>query len=404
MTKFTKLAFLLCLAPGTSAVSQSALAATIDQRIIARLDALEKENAALRERLNRLEASKAATTTRRRALASIPPPRQAMAAGGDPDIDRRKWYSPRFEISGSLLFLQPGSGNLEYGTLTTPLPLVSPSWENQALKPEYSAAFSVGARYMFNEIADIALSWTHLKSTTNASVSASPTQMVGPPFLIGPESALYKRGDGTVSFAYDSVKLDVGHIFCADCSFQLRAFAGLEYARIGQDLTGTFQSPGGAASMSSTTHSLFTGIGPRLGMKGQYAIGDLQFIGEVAGAALIGIEQSRINFTTVAPALAGPNNQSLTSPDSTRVVPSIDAKLATAYNFAPSAYGQFKVEVGYRAAIYFNAISEYSLTQVPTSLTLPPTGIYLATQEHLRSNFTNHGPYVTASWLFGQTD
>jgi hypothetical protein len=139
-------------------------------------------------------------------------------------------------------------------------------------------------------------------------------------------------------------------------------------------------------------------------MKGQYAIGDLQFIGEVAGAALIGIEQSRINFTTVAPALAGPNNQSLTSPESTRVVPSIDAKLATAYNFAPGEYGQFKVEVGYRAAIYFNAISAYSLTQVPTSLTLPPTGVYLATQEHLRSNFTNHGPYVTASWLFGQTD
>lgn len=34
------------------------------------------------------------------------------------------------------------------------------------------------------------------------------------------------------------------------------------------------------------------------------------------------------------------------------------------------------------------------------SLTLPPVGIYLATQPHLLSNDTNHGPYVTASWSF----
>ena len=149
--------------------------------------------------------------------------------------------------------------------------------------------------------------------------------MVGPPFLIGPESALYKNGYGTVQFAYDLVNLDAGYTFCADCLFQIRAFGGVEFARIGQDLTGTFESPGGAASMSSTTYSLFTGVGPRLGMKGQYDIGDVQFIGEVAGAALIGTEQSHIDFTTVAPALAGPNNQSLTSPDSTRIVPSIDA-------------------------------------------------------------------------------
>ncbi len=325
-----------------------------------------------------------------------------MAVDHDRFTAPRKSYSPRFEISGSLLYLQPSAGNLEYGTLVTPLPLVTPSWENQLLKPKYSPAFNIGARYLADESIDIALNWTHLKTTTNASVFATPTQMVGPPFLIGPESALYKSGYGTAQFTFDSVNLDAGYTFCADCLFQLRAFGGVEYARIGQDLSGTFESHDGSASMASTTHSLFSGIGPRLGLKGQYALGDLQLIGEVAGAALIGTEQSQIDFTTIAPALTGPNNQSLTSPDTTRVIPSIDARLAAAYAFAPSNYGQLKVELGYRAAIYFDAISEYSLTQVPTSLTLPPTGVYLATAEHLHSNFTDQGPYVTASWLFGQ--
>jgi hypothetical protein len=77
-------------------------------------------------------------------------------------------------------------------------------------------------------------------------------------------------------------------------------------------------------------------------MKGRYGLGDFRFIGEVAGAAPIGSAQSRIDFTTISPAL-GVNNQSLTSPDATRVLPSIDARLATAYTFAPSDYGLFRV-------------------------------------------------------------
>ena len=76
--------------------------------------------------------------------------------------------------------------------------------------------------------------------------------------------------------------------------------------------------------------------------------------------------------------------------------------MAAAYVFPPGDHRQFRIEVGYRAAIYFNAINQYSLTQVPTNLVLPSTGIYLATADHNYSNFTDQGPYVTASWLFGQ--
>jgi hypothetical protein len=406
MNRFSKLAVLLCLGLTTSAVSCPAFAATKDEQISARFDALEKENAALRARLNRLEASKEAKIQHRPAdvgpnpaLASMPMPKKAGSLAADYVVGTRRPDSPRFEVSGSLLFLQPGAGNLEYATLVTPLPAATPNWNNQSLAPNFSPAFTVGARYMANESNDFQLNWTHLHSTANASVLASPTQMIGPPYLIGPESALYKIGHGAVHTAYDAVNLDAGHTFCAECPFQLRAFGGVEVARIGQNLTGMFQSPDGAAASADTTTSLFTGAGPRLGMKGQYGIGDFQLIGEVAGAALIGTAQSRINFSTTSPALVA-NNQSLTSPNATRVVPSIDARLATAYTFAPSAYGLFKVEVGYRAAVYFDAVNQYSLTQVPTSLMLPPVGVFLATAQHLQTSFTDHGPYVTASWSF----
>jgi hypothetical protein len=208
---------------------------------------------------------------------------------------------------------------------------------------------------------------------------------------------LYSIGHGAVQSAYDAVDLNEGHTFCAECPFQLRAFGGVEFARIGQNLSGLFQSADATAASGYTTNSLFTGAGPRLGLKGQYTLGDFQFIGELAGVGLIGTSQSHVDFTTVSPAV-GVNNQSLTSPNTTQVVPSVDARLAAAYSFPPTNYGLFKIELGYKAAVYFNAISQYSLTQVST--TLPPVGVFLATEQHSQSNFTDQGPYLTGSWLF----
>src|SRR5580658_1456664 len=349
MNSFTRLALLLCLTLATSAVSYAARAATIDEQTSARLDALEKENAALRARVNRLEAPKAAKIYRPAvgadpAFAAAPRPQNAdtLAAYPVKAVGAPISNAPRFEVSGSLLYLQPGAGDLEYGTLVTPFPIATPNWSNQSLTPKFSPAFSVGARYMPNAFNDIELSWTHLNSTTNGAFAGTPTQMVGPPFLIGPEANEYKIGQGAVKFAYDSVKLDGGHTFCAECSFQLRAFGGVEFARIGQNLGASFLDRDGSASMSYNTPSMFTGAGPRLGLKGQYALGDFQFIGEVAGAGLIGTSQARINVSTISPAIVGPNNQSLTSPNATQVVPSIEARLATAYAFPVNTYGQFK--------------------------------------------------------------
>jgi hypothetical protein len=405
MCNITKLALVLCLGLTASAISRPAVAATAEQ-ISARLDALEKENAALRARVNHLEASKAAKPQRRDvesspgpASMSRPQIADAMADTGYA-VKARRPVSPHFEVNGSLMFLQPGAGNLEYGTLISPLPAVSPSWANQSLTPNYTPSFDIGARYIASESNDIALNWTHLRNTANASAFAAPDQMIGPPYLIGPESGLYKIAHGNVQTAYDSVNLDAGHTFCAECSFQLRAFGGVEVARIGQNLSGAFQSTDGASFHNYTNTSLFTGAGPRLGLKGQYGIGDFQLIGEAAAAALIGTAQSRIDFATLNPNLAGLNTQFLTSPNATRVVPSIEAKLAAAYTFAPSEYGLLRVEAGYRAAVYFDAINQYSLTQVPTALVLPPNGIYLATAQHLQTNFTDQGPYLKASWMF----
>jgi hypothetical protein len=88
----------------------------------------------LRQRLNRIERSGA--TVQRAVPRQNPPqaseletpsraalPMDAHAQSNPPpNVFKSKtaWSAPsRFELSGSLLFLQPGAGNLEYGTLET---------------------------------------------------------------------------------------------------------------------------------------------------------------------------------------------------------------------------------------------------------------------------------------------
>jgi hypothetical protein len=141
MNSFTKLAFLLCPALTVSAVLHPAFAATIEVAISARLDALEKENATLKQRLKRIENS--AATSRH----ALPPPAQpaglgtldsaALDAHAQANRTRQVYKSPvtrssdpphHFEVSGSLLYLQPDAGDLEYATLVSPLPLPTPHW------------------------------------------------------------------------------------------------------------------------------------------------------------------------------------------------------------------------------------------------------------------------------------
>ena len=115
MNSVTKLALLACLGLSVAAVPGPAVADKISER----LDALERENAALRARLNRLETPKVAKLQPRPAdsgsgTALVPLPRSvgpdSMAADLS-DGGPRRANAPRFEVSGTASFLQPGAGN-----------------------------------------------------------------------------------------------------------------------------------------------------------------------------------------------------------------------------------------------------------------------------------------------------
>jgi hypothetical protein len=331
--------------------------------------------------------------------------------------------SAAFETSASLLFLQPGSGNLMYGTLVNPFPFLSPHWSDQSVRPEFSPTFNVGMRYVFDGGGAVRLDWTHLNTYDRASAQvttpyelgllAGPPsiQALGPPFLIGPPVP-YASALAVAHFDYDAINLEAELLLGVGSHVQVRTFAGLQGARISESLSAAFRSADGSLSFTDVSKSSFTGVGPRLGMELHYLTGNLDLLGGIAGSTLIGTRQSRIDFFANSPAnaLAGltPNVQSLTSPDSTQVIPCIDAKLAASYTTPLGSFGIFKCEAGYQATVYINAVNQYSLTEVENSLTAdqpktPETtgsAVFLRSAVEYQSNFLVHGPFVKLSLQF----
>ena len=136
-------------------------------------------------------------------------------------------------------------------------------------------------------------------------------------------------------------------------------------------------------------------------MKSQYALGDFQFISEVAAAALIGNTTSRIDMTTVNGNLAEPTNQYLASPKAVQVIPSLNGKLAAAYSFPIQQFRAVPDRGGLSCGGLFQCREPvFNDTSADKSPVLPPNGIYLATAQRFQSNYTDHGPFVTGNLKF----
>ena len=99
-----------------------------------------------------------------------------------PNVDMACASAPCcYELSWSLLYLQPGAGNLEYATLvSSATPPVAPLGKSLA-EPRRESGVRRGAAVSSARVATTAkLTWTHLETSTHDSVTADPLQFVGP--------------------------------------------------------------------------------------------------------------------------------------------------------------------------------------------------------------------------------
>lgn len=334
------------------------------------------------------------------------------------------YLAPGFEIHAGLLLLQPSADNLGWAVLTnvlnpaSPVPVASPFWSIQTLKPNYQAGFEVGASYAFCSSGnDAQVNWQHLSTKTSNSAGAiEGEQWISPFSQTGPSSAQsfndlhlsqgvnrLRSAEGRVEFDYDVVNLDFGQYVNVGCSMQARMFAGLSYANLEERLVSSFYGvpdpnsrfpPSVPVFISLSNTTSYAGVGPRFGLDTAYAIPyGLRFTGQVAGALLIGRAQpSQYLFTATAPDLDGigiaVNHEQVGSKKFTQVVYSCDARLGIGCSLSA-----FSFEGGYMAALYVRPFSGYETNH--NVLPLQIGSLSTASMRHTLSNFTVHGIYLT---------
>lgn len=321
-------------------------------------------------------------------------------------------FEPGFQFMLAPIALKPGASNLNYIIYNNELPAQTPGWTEKEIQPGYHFAFMLGGRYFFQPGADINLDWTHLNSTSTASVATPNANFfLGPDYEIGPAGLTIRNGTGNAQFKYDVINLDAAQYVNFGHYVQVRFFGGLSTAFLreqvnatysGNVVTGAFQGP--FSTMQSVTAN-FTGAGPRFGVETNF-ITDSGFgiFGEAAASALIGESYSKTNYTSSSQelfAIYGQtlNNQYIKDQNVTQVIPGFDAKLGLSYRRRIHQQGPLlTLKGGYQTAVYVNAISQYT----PGTLVTPlqTGGIFVATMNHTLSNYSVQGPFVEADLKF----
>lgn len=315
--------------------------------------------------------------------------------------------SHSFEIEGSALYLQPTGSNLHYAAEAQPLPLVTPQWKIHEVGTDYHFGFDVGIRGLFHHTnSTLALVWEHFHSSDSAKRTVPPTDMIGPFFEIGPDSSFFMKAHGHAKFDFDQVNLDYGIFINFGSHLETNVYAGVSGARIAQTISSKFSSLDGTTTRSIKVPSSFLGAGPQLGLDFDYRIVDgFHFSGEAAASIFVGRQKNHTKYRSVSPALAGLgfpfNPQKTTVHKKTQVVPALEGKLGLSYFYTTCNF-MFKIEAGYQAQVYFNAIQSIN---IGSEVLLPPilpntTGVYARTFEPEISNFALAGPYLTIDFGF----
>ncbi len=324
-----------------------------------------------------------------------------------PNLSRN--HGVTFDVKA--VWLRPGASNLNYVIYNKALPTQSPTWYEQEVDTSFTAGFTLGIGYQFRNMSDIDthLDWTRLRTNDSASIAADGANyFLGPDYEIGPAGIPIRYATGNAQFDYDVINLVAGKTVHYGDQLSLRFFGGLGGAELNEQVRANYSGTragvfAGPFSMQQTVQSQFTGVGPRAGLEvnGSCSSG-FGFVGQAGATALIGWMNSKTSFvgggqellTTFGQSI---NQQVITDKTVYQVIPGFDALLGINYQraFANGAIG--KLTVGYQAAVYINAISQYTPASLVDGSPLESGGIFVATMSHTLSNYSVQGPFIEAN-------
>ncbi len=213
---------------------------------------------------------------------------------------------------------------------------------------------------------DVTLAYEGLHGTASDSTSTNTFGALHSSF----SGLAFLTAEGKTDTRYDAGDLVFGQKLDVGSRIRLHPFAGVRYAYINTNDTGSYtggQDFDGLYSQveSAKIENTFSGIGPRFGSDAQVNLGQgFSVRGRLGLSALIGSHKLQNSATvtdyTGGNVVVGPASGTVTVADysETRVIPEIDGRLGLNYTVDFNANTALGFELGWQATNYFNVISD----------------------------------------------
>lgn len=267
------------------------------------------------------------------------------------------------------------------------VPSTRSTLKNVESDSSYGLMFDLG--YIFRKTPyDITFHFEGLNGQDKEIVTAPAAGVVWPilatPFFNSTQTGIFAtRAHANLKNTYYEAHLDVGQAISADNLAWFRLFEGIEYARLYSDLHVTYDNVATTPfilfdeipdptltyrRVDVVQKSRFNGYGPRFGIDMALPMGWINLIAEMAGGFLFGNIDTTYSDTYESGILTGsdpdvvlvPGGNLGASLDSqNQVVPFLDTKVAIGYGFDLFARTKWTVELGFKAAHYFNAATTF---------------------------------------------
>lgn len=311
-----------------------------------------------------------------------------------------------FYIGGTAYYLQSAStqGDLDYATLfELPLAVNVPNKTVEKLNPRDSWDWGLIAGYIFpNTGNDLQVEYMNIDMKDLSSASVSNGSVVN--FV--PVSLLSNFFAGPTVFAnasYDLNQFDIsaGQYINMGNRFHIHPTAGVRYLDLTRKINSVFinitESPVFLVLVQHVGEkSEFNGLGPLMGIDGQYEIFcHFGLVGHGHAGILVGDiknQQNLLLLQTIDGEVIPPLAINYHDDNSHRFVSTLDAKLGANYNYVfPNSNAKLSLEAGWSVNEYFNTIDRLN-----TAFILIGTPRYNIINKKT-SNVAFQGPYITLS-------
>lgn len=284
-----------------------------------------------------------------------------------------------FFFGGTGYYLQPQVSGYDtaYAYTQSPTAVTNATSYMRQVNPNYHGAWGLNASYVFCNLVDISAAYFQYNpgnDSASTRITQNQTITIENPNIDNTIGAVGSTATvtGTVGYRVNQADLTVGESFIRQWTI-FHPSVGVRWAAITRWISTSAAFPNGTTpdnsdfsylflDASANERSYFSGIGPMVAIDGTYLWRyGFQFVTHADGGLLVGRINTSNSFFTNLSALrvaSAQTSSSWAADTVNRMVPFADIRIAGAYTFAldPNCCYNARIEIGYQASHYWNAI------------------------------------------------